>query len=475
MALSFSVNMGSVTSHPRHHGLRHVKPQKGSIASYLPPELLRNVFMISVFASKEESLPSPVYALSQINRHWRATALDLPEIWTVLDITGNTDKAQLQESTSRSQPYPLVIRFKDTNSQMSELLSLVATALSRCQELHLDVPSPSSGQGVHYLLRHPAPLLERCCIIFHGNRAVPLETSHDSDVVFRGEAPKLRVLSLTNCYLLQSNYDFPSLKELTIQSQQEGSGAGFDELPQIYSDIGRSFAFSSLVRLILDDVAFDSDYFGIEHPFNLPRLVEFAASGSVFGLCKLVALLRLPADCDSSISLRFPKYEFEVLYLDTVDVAASIVKNLIQGRILNSAAIRWTDDSPSVEFISQELGFRTRTAFKFDLPAAKDTTCLQHLLSHKSRDHVHPTIIETLQQIDDLGLQTEALFFVILWPVLADLCKEEYAAIHLLELTYSSTCLAPIYLENVLVSFPNLETFTRGAWPIWGPDPDPGN
>ncbi|KAL6298573.1 hypothetical protein BKA93DRAFT_46859 [Sparassis latifolia] len=179
----------------------------------IPPELLEHIFehvldperpwQLFDWPSSKLRSTRRLTTLTQVCHHWREICINCPSLWTyIVDIPRGSLQSSLPIFLTRSKSAPLKVLLTETcASFMDDLLQSHST---RIQELRM---RSFSKTRIHLSLDFGAPALEQLTII--GND----QTSSDfRPVLFRGNAPRLKVLTLHTSWL--PNNRFGSLTHL---------------------------------------------------------------------------------------------------------------------------------------------------------------------------------------------------------------------------------------------------------------------
>ncbi|KAI0757783.1 hypothetical protein C8Q80DRAFT_1265636 [Daedaleopsis nitida] len=194
--------------------------------SVLPTELL-----ISIFEEVSDYSPDPDFTarprlhyrnpqivLSHVCRTWRDIAVNIPELWTVVD---NADEDRLEVFAARAKHFPLLL-YIDANCDrfMSQVSSdLFRRYTPRVRGLviitHL---SPAPHPPLY--LRHPAPQLEFLSISCPMGEARRLQArivaADKFPILFRHRTSGLRGLEIRNVSSWVPGNHFPSLTHLRL-------------------------------------------------------------------------------------------------------------------------------------------------------------------------------------------------------------------------------------------------------------------
>ncbi|KAF8892278.1 hypothetical protein BD779DRAFT_104674 [Infundibulicybe gibba] len=184
-----------------------LKTRRNTIASInqLPLELLSKIFASCVIRNTK----SWVRNVTHICHHWRAVALDSPQLWSVINIDGNCATTWAEIMFRRSKMANLSITITRPSPQVATIVGLVLGHPERIEALHIAGGNITQIKQVFPFLTSPAPLLSTFSLnLPEYNSPLPI-----LDHIFNGETPRLRQLELTGCYY--PDWDSPMLCNLT--------------------------------------------------------------------------------------------------------------------------------------------------------------------------------------------------------------------------------------------------------------------
>jgi hypothetical protein len=270
--------------------------------STLPPELLSRIFRLH---AREDPPLSPGLhrlgwiAVTHVCRHWRQVALKDPLSWS--RIMGFSPSAEwVAEMLVRAQNTPLAIDLEDKRNP--GILAMISRHLSRTRELRLRGLSFLHFDGVQDLCGLEAPELEDLELGISTASTVNFREIAGA-MLFKGQAQKLRTLSLSQLYIPWSHIPRGQLTQLKIKFLIEHSRADFrhslpDDLDQLIDLLINSPQLESLVL----DFCLPPMLSQVPHgqPIHLPCLSRLCLGGSTSRVTNLWKRLILP----SSATLR---------------------------------------------------------------------------------------------------------------------------------------------------------------------------
>ncbi len=187
-----------------------------------PTEILHQIFLLVARSSwNEPCTRSSVKSLSHVCSRWRQIALGYPPLWTLITTTDLCNRRWMNTVVQRSRSCPLSINFRSIRSSYEQLDTCRIPFTHRTKEISL----VSDYQMFHVLQSSEnwASSLEtlRICIGKVDDYETPTTSALGSDYIARLdeqhlptlpffgpvhklryiEAPNLRQLSLTNCYI----------------------------------------------------------------------------------------------------------------------------------------------------------------------------------------------------------------------------------------------------------------------------------
>ncbi|TFK63592.1 hypothetical protein BDN72DRAFT_963808 [Pluteus cervinus] len=163
--------------------------------SQIPIEILSKIFSFC----QDYGEPSTVehvdfttrLSISQVCKHWRATALSTPDLWTMISISERSNKDFIQELITRSGSSNLSINVVST-SPSADVLAIDPPALPRIQHMRLEY---TSGEEAVLLIdevfEQAAPILSSLAL---SKLALPINLPP-----FSTTYPQLRSLTLCSC------------------------------------------------------------------------------------------------------------------------------------------------------------------------------------------------------------------------------------------------------------------------------------
>ncbi|KAG2013128.1 hypothetical protein CC2G_010068 [Coprinopsis cinerea AmutBmut pab1-1] len=182
--------------------IRGLRSRRNALApvSSLPDEILCHIFQAYIAGARTDSRWHSMTTLTGICRRWRSAALECPELWST--IHSWMGPASLESTIARSKDAPVSVTvstegWTTLDPRRHQLIAGVLAQTYRLVNLRLGV-NLQLLDGLLRLLDSPAPQLEKLTVEPKGlgeAEAVDLPLS-----LFGGEAPRLRDLSLVECY-----------------------------------------------------------------------------------------------------------------------------------------------------------------------------------------------------------------------------------------------------------------------------------
>lgn len=271
--------------------------------SRLPNEILLNIFKyyeeetrLDGYNNDDDSSASDeiddvpaCLVVTHVCRHWRKVALECPTLWKFIN---STSSVWLDLVLERSQKVPLVVTYSSVSISLENCLEKVLLHLPRIKYLELRVFSYDVDRVMDLLSSQPALMLET--FKFSVNGRVP--TVSMSNTIFRGQAPLLRHLDISNCGHGWTSCIFGGLRTLHI---------GHMQLPDVLAALQ---CMPSLEQLTFQDDLLQSDepqsdeLILIKVP--LARLKNIALDGTPLqNAISLFTHLTLPADIKIALQL----------------------------------------------------------------------------------------------------------------------------------------------------------------------------
>jgi hypothetical protein len=283
----------------------------------LPSELLSMIFIISV-QGIDDGDPVLVSTLMLVCRYWADTALNTPDLWSVISVSthDSLEKARRKLARSKSVPLDITINFSprvEHSSAVTEnvvhAMDLIRPALWRTRSFRLSVPNRPQAHAALLRCREDAPLLEVLSIrIFHSMQ----EDHYSSPLLplFNGHTPRLRSCSFTSFNFGWDVRVTSRLRVLNLGGYFNGFSPSVDTLINVLRECLELEEFALRNMSDIDpDTCFPSEEEIDPHKsLQLPRLVK--ASFYYAGITRIRGLLG---------QISFPALEtLEFCYLDNL-------------------------------------------------------------------------------------------------------------------------------------------------------------
>ena len=258
--------------------------------SLLPPEILLRVFHLL-------ALDEPAFSVKQnlcwirvthVCQRWRQVALDNPSLW--VRISGiPTNIPWILEMLARAKNAPLDIKL--LGAPNSGVVRLFLPHLSHTRELRIcGLSTPQDADRVRAFCSQEAPILEH----------FELRTSLMSSITFRdlgvktlfkGQAPKLRTLSLSHLLIPWSPDPRGQLTQLVIVNDNENNPALGDS-----NDLINFLVNCPALEILRLDFCASSQLtrFPRGRTIHLPRLSQLCLGGSTSLVTNLLKMFKLP-------------------------------------------------------------------------------------------------------------------------------------------------------------------------------------
>ena len=273
--------------------------------SLLPPEVLARVFR---FLSLDEPPHSGKQNLGWIRvthvcQLWRQVALDDSSLWArISGVTTNTEL--VSEMLARARNAPLDINVNLNGATISEVLLMFPPHLSHTRELCFKIVTPFCSDSFRDIYSHEAPALE--ILELHSLTSPVTFQELGRTTLFKGQAPKLRTLTLSQVFIPWSLIPRGQLTQLDISLHDELSIAddtSFGDLNQLVDLLVNSPGLEvlSLVSCLPSQLT----HFPCGQTIRLPRLSRLILSGLSSRISNLLKMLELPSStilqllCDS--------------------------------------------------------------------------------------------------------------------------------------------------------------------------------
>ena len=263
----------------------------------LPPELLTRIFhfyALEVPPWSDGVQKLGWIAVTHVCRRWRQVALGDSSLWA--RITGISPNAKwISEMLFRSRNAPLVVDFAVT--PVPEILSKFARHIFSIRELRLRGLSVHHYQGLQKICALEAPALEHLELGVSGPYPVTFhQLGFGWTTLFRGLAPKLRTLSLSNISIPRSLIPCGQLTQLKITLFRGISVHSTALLSDSSQLLDLLINTPNLEVLVLE---FRSSTILFQAPHgqavHLPHLSHLYLGGSTSCVANLLKVLQLPS------------------------------------------------------------------------------------------------------------------------------------------------------------------------------------
>ena len=260
--------------------------------SLLPPEILTRVFHL---LGLEEPACLGKKNLSWIRvahvcQHWRQVALDNPSLWVRISGTP-TNIPWILEMLTRAKNAPLDVDIDLVEALDLGVVRLLQPHLSHTRELRIRKLSTPDTDRVRAFYNREAPVLEHFELA--ASFISPI-TLRDLGVttLFKGQAPKLRSLSLSHVLIPWSPIPRGQLTQLVIVNENENNPALGDS-----NDLIELLVNCPALEILTLDFCLPSQLtrFPRGQTIHLPRLSRLHLSGSTSRVTNLLKMLKLPS------------------------------------------------------------------------------------------------------------------------------------------------------------------------------------
>ena len=272
--------------------LRSLLTRRNSLAaiSLLPPEALARVFHFLVL---EEQNPGWIRA-THVCCFWRQVALGDSSLWaTISGIPTNTEWIPEMLARARNAPLDIDIDLGETSNQ--EVLLMFPPHLSHTRELRLYSLSMLHSDSIRGIYSREAPDLEHFEL---GVSETSLIVFRDigGTTLFKGQAPRLRTLFLTQVLIPWSLIPRGQLTQLTIGLFRETSIFDVPSHRDLYQLIDLLVHCPELEVLVLGCcLPPQLAQFPHNPTIHLPRLSRLCLAGSSSRITNLMKMLKLPS------------------------------------------------------------------------------------------------------------------------------------------------------------------------------------
>jgi hypothetical protein len=258
--------------------------------SLLPPEILARVFHF--FALEEQNLGW--IRATHVCWFWRQVALDDSSLWAT--ISGNSTNTKLiSEMLARASDAPLDINIDFGGASGQEVLLMFPPHLSHTRKLRLYGLSMLHSDIVRDIYSREAPTLEHFEL---GVSDTSLIIFRDlgGTTLFKGQAPRLRTLFLSQVLIPWSLIPRGQLTQLTIGLFREVSIYDVPSHRNLYQLIDLLVHCPELEMLVLG-CCLPPQLAQIPYgqTIHLPRLSRLCLAGSSSRITNLMKMLKLPS------------------------------------------------------------------------------------------------------------------------------------------------------------------------------------
>ena len=335
--------------------------------SLLPPELLLQIFHIHALEEPPWSSTRLLgwIGVTHVCHHWRQVTLGDPSLWSrISGIPARTP--WVSETLARARGAPLVI--DPVGMPSSGVLSTFPPHLSHTRELRLRNLTMNHADGVREICSQEAPVLEHFELCIEGRSSATLQELV-GEAFFKGHAPMLRTLSLSQVHIPWSLIPRGQLTQLKITLFPEISSDDADDTPSIGN-------FNELIDLLVNCPALDilvlesclppvsTEYSHGQTPqaVYLPCLSRLCLSGLTSRLRNLLKMLELPSSTK--------------LHLRCISVSANddyLLLSLVSAQFHNPAPVefksfRITADSMEYQIdVVASTSISTSTTYPFNV------------------------------------------------------------------------------------------------------------
>ena len=320
--------------------------------SYLPPEILLEIFSFLSPSLDEKGGYLPLIWVTHVCHQWREITLNYPNLWSYIDFAKLTP-AGITAILSRAKLSPLYFKARITrrNKALTDNFERqLESHLSHIRHLRIS----GRFQAVLDRLVSPAPALE---ILSLSDPSFPFVSSFSAvpDGLFHGTTPKLKCLELGS---FDIDWKSPLLKGLrTLQVRNPMSTPTLEEWLDTLIEIPQ------LETLILHSTTpiFSVDNWPISEPrrtLTLPYLTQFKIGGPVKDCALSLAHLVLPALISLNVAAQSDDEDSE----DIRQLIPYIVRNahgpqdaaplqsmLLSGKVMRAEIVAWTVPDADVE------------------------------------------------------------------------------------------------------------------------------
>ena len=179
------------------------------------PDLLEYIFLLGTNFEFEDTIrrrQSAILSYSQTCHYWRIVAISIRSLWAgLVDFEVNSE-AWNKVLLRRSHPFPIVVGSTAYTLRHSRVISTELLYLGRIRSYHVGFDT-SAWDILVERLQQPAPNIECLNINYINYRATNSFILPSN--LFAGDAPRLKRLDMTQCFV---DFQAPVLRSLTTLS-----------------------------------------------------------------------------------------------------------------------------------------------------------------------------------------------------------------------------------------------------------------
>lgn len=290
-----------------------------------PPEILSRIFFFTIIrpaANRQIPHKSGAFDLLHISHVcslFRAVTFNTPTLWALVPFLNDARPRFLALIMARSKCVPLTVSVVEDEALSTISARSIWTHLylsfDRVASLRIEIAEGCGGFNLMMMLSMPAPWLEECTIIFHGQRNVCIDSFYRGYLAFDGRAPQLHTLHLVNCYIHPRLCDFPSL--ITTSFSYVGDrnvDPNSDPLMTILPIFEWGHDFFYLQHLTIANAIQPAQPRDLRTlmdlpPAQLPHLQSFVITASPELCDHVISILRLPPTCSRIVNLVFSQLD----------------------------------------------------------------------------------------------------------------------------------------------------------------------
>ena len=263
--------------------------------SVLPPEILARVFHLLVrkeppFRGRRKNLGW--IRVTHVCRHWRQVALGDSSLWSKISgMLANTK--WISEMLARAKNAPLDIDLNALRRSNLETLVMIPPHLSHTRQLRFHGLSTLHSNIIREMYSYEAPTLEHLELTVNVDSPITFR-SISGYMLFKGHAPRLRTLSLSEVVIPWSHIPCGQLTQLQIACSIEGAHYPGD-LNQLIDLLVNCPGLEILaLNSCLPSQLTDSE-FSHGRTIHLPHLSRLRLCGSTSRIINMLKMLNLPS------------------------------------------------------------------------------------------------------------------------------------------------------------------------------------